>query len=97
MNVMRNGYPAMWASFMETFFAFYFYDEFKDFSWFFIKDMEYWKGALTTFNAALAALIGSSVSFVHDCYLRNLVEKKHDKVSKELFQGNYRRAHGYMQ
>lgn len=76
MNLFRNGYPAMVASTMETFFAFYLYDELKDFSWFFIKDGDFWRGALKTFNAAFAAFVGASFSFVHDHYLRNMVEKR---------------------
>ena len=76
MNLIRNGYPAMWASFYETFFSFYLYDEMRDFSWFFINYADYWKGAVRIFNAGFAAFVGTSLAFLHDKYLRDLVEKR---------------------
>lgn len=95
--LFRNGYPSMWASFYETFIGFYLYDELKDFSWYFINEANYNQNVLRVLNGWFSASTALFVAFYHDVAMRKLVESRQDKTSKELFQGNYRRAHGFLQ
>lgn len=75
----------MFASFFETTIGFYVYDELRSLNLFFVNQLEYWPAAVKTFNATIATLSGLTVSFVHQSFLRYLVEKNQDPTSKALF------------
>lgn len=64
----------MWASFFETIFTFWVYDEFKDLARVFVDVYGFHNGLVKYFNGFLAASMGLGVGIMHDIYLRRLVE-----------------------
>lgn len=58
--------------------------------------MEYPQSLLNVIHAFTASSIGVLFAHGFNVYLRNKVEYAIDPKSKELFKGNYRRAHAYL-
>lgn len=83
--LIKNSYPTIWASFLETFFGFWIYDHFKSFSRFYVENMHYNEGVMKAISGVFATGIALGFGIMHDIFLRNLVEKQVDPVAVNMF------------
>lgn len=95
--LFKNSYPTVVGTFFETFVAFWSYDHIRDNSRFFVNELEFSSWPFMICNALASATFGLFFYNTYGYYMRNLVEFPQSVATKELFQGNYRKAHGYLQ